>query len=164
MPPGRLTKHTGETERKLFDALRNGNTRRTSCALAGISEDSLARYMASSADFAEGIRVAEAEAEAERVNRIGFAGMGGFVTKRTTVTVQHPDGSIQQTVTEERSRPEWNADAWFLERKNPDDWGRRDRVTIDVVAREVERLAGKLGLDPAEIMREAETLMKTVGV
>ena len=35
---------------------------------------------------------------------------------------------MTETVTETLSDPIWQADAWLRERKNPDRWGRRDRM------------------------------------
>lgn len=163
---GRLTKYTGEMERKLLDALRNGNTRQTSCALAGISDQSLANYMAANLDFLERVQKAESEAQADRVARIGMAGNGGFVTKRTITRTIKPDGSATEVVQEERSAPQWQADAWFLERKNPDSWGRRDRLIIERerLIDETRRLAEEQGINPEEAVAELERLLADTGV
>jgi hypothetical protein len=48
-----------------------------------------------------------------------------------------------------------------LERRKYQDYARRDKVemTIDV-RKEAERLASELGLDPAEVLAEAEAIMR----
>jgi FMN phosphatase YigB (HAD superfamily) len=55
----------------------------------------------------------------------------------------------------------WTAAAWWLERRKYQDYARRDKVemTIDV-RKEAERLATELGLDPAEVLAEAEAIMR----
>jgi len=76
------------------------------------------------ATFATRIRKAEAEDELRRIALIAKAGTGGEVAYRRTTT--KADGAV---VTEERLlAPEWTANAWHLERKHPERWGRRERV------------------------------------
>jgi hypothetical protein len=50
--------------------------------------------------------------------------MGGDIVERRTVT--KPDGTV--AVYEKKSRPEWQAATWWLERKFPNDWAKVDRV------------------------------------
>jgi hypothetical protein len=97
---GRATKLTDVVQTRLVEALSEGNTRRASCDYAGISEDSLARWLKRSADFADAIKKAESEAERKHVANIVKAADGG----------------------------NWTASAWWLERRRSDDWGRRDRL------------------------------------
>ncbi|MDP3937833.1 MAG: hypothetical protein Q8R92_06825 [Deltaproteobacteria bacterium] len=76
------------------------------------------------ASFATRIRKAEAEDELRRIALIAKAGTGGEVSYRRTTT--KADGAV---VTEERLlAPEWTANAWHLERKHPERWGRKERV------------------------------------
>ena len=69
------------------------------CARAGISEDTFARWRKQSADFAESVKNAEAEAIA-----------------RNVALVQKAAG---------RS---WQAAAWWLERRHPKDFARTERL------------------------------------
>lgn len=162
---GRPTKYDGATERKLIDALRDGNTRKTACALGGIDQRTFERWVRDFAVFADSVQKAESEAEAERVARIGLAGNGGFVTKRTVTRTIKPDGSATEVVQEERTAPQWQADAWFLERKNPDSWGRRDRLIIERerLIDETRKLAEEQGIDPEEAVAEMERLLAETG-
>jgi len=44
---GRPTKYNEETETRITQALRAGNTRRAACAYAGISQDTFANWLKS---------------------------------------------------------------------------------------------------------------------
>ena len=54
----------------------------------------------------------------------------------------------------------WQAAAWWLERRKNDDYARRDKVdmTVDVKA-EAKRIAAANGLDPDEVLAEAERVL-----
>ena len=56
---GRPTKYTPATVAKLTDALRGGNTRRASCAVADVLQDSLALWLRTYPEFAEAVEKAE---------------------------------------------------------------------------------------------------------
>jgi len=97
---GKITKRTDENAKKITDLLRAGNTRRTSCSVAGISEDTFARWLKDDADFAESVKGAEETAVARNVALIQQAAQGGT----------------------------WQAAAWWLERRRPDDFRVRNDV------------------------------------
>lgn len=55
----------------------------------------------------------------------------------------------------------WTAAAWWLERRKYADYARRDKVEMTVdLRREAERVAADLGLDAAEVIAEAEAIMR----
>ena len=55
----------------------------------------------------------------------------------------------------------WTAAAWWLERRKNSDYARRDKVEMTVdLRREAERLAAEQGLDPSEVLAEAEAIMR----
>ena len=97
---GRPTKYTPATVAKLTDALRGGNTRRASCAAAGISQETLARWLAENVDFRDSIEKAEGEAELRNL-----------------------------AVIQDATRTTWQAAAWWLERKHKADWSSRVEQT-----------------------------------
>jgi hypothetical protein len=97
---GRPTKYTPATVAKLTDALRGGNTRRASCAAAGISQETLARWLAENVDFRDAIEKAEGEAELRNLQ-----------------------------VIQDATRTTWQAAAWWLERKHKADWSSRVEQT-----------------------------------
>lgn len=131
---GRPTKRTPEREQRLLSALRDGNTRQASCAYAGISEHTLARWLERYGDFAEAVKKGEAAAEMRHVATIALAAHDGV----------------------------WTASAWWLERRRNQQWGKIDRVEV-TVRQQAERLAAELGLDAAELLAEAERIVAGAG-
>ena len=97
---GRPTKYTEQTVGKLLEALRGGNTRRASCAVAGIDQSTLANWLKEYSDFSQAIEKAEGEAEAKMVSVIKLA-----------------------------SDTTWQAAAWWLERKHKAEWSSRVEQT-----------------------------------
>jgi len=96
----RPTKRTPEREARLIEALRAGNTRRASCAYAGIDQDTLANWLRRWSDFSDAVEKAEADAEIRNV------------------------AIIQKAASET-----WQAAAWWLERKKKRDWSNRLELT-----------------------------------
>lgn len=90
--------------------LSTGNTRRDSCALSGISEDALARYLKKAPKGFEDFADAIARAEAQAVQRCVTA--------------------IQKAANPTDEKFDWRAAAWFLERKRPDDWKLKTEVDL----------------------------------
>ena len=76
---------------------------------------------AEAAEFSLALAAALAAAEVGNVATIATSAKGGHVLERRTVT--DANGAI--TVYEKKSKPEWQAAAWWLERRNPERWARR---------------------------------------
>ena len=54
----------------------------------------------------------------------------------------------------------WQAAAWMLERKYPDQWGRKDRIAGDTLKeREAERIARQSGLEKEEVLASIDRLL-----
>jgi len=108
----RPTKYNADIEKKICDALRAGNTRKASYEYAGIDDATFFRWMLSNASFASAIKKAEADAEVSAVAII------------------------------KKAMPEtWQAAAWWLERRKPDDYGRNLALRAD---KEVARIIAEL--------------------
>jgi len=97
---GRPTKYSPEVVQRLTDALRGGNTRRASCAAGGISQETLARWLAENVDFRDAVEKAEGEAELRNL-----------------------------AVIQDATRTTWQAAAWWLERKHKAEWSSRVEQT-----------------------------------
>jgi len=120
----RRTKLTPDTKEAVLKALRAGNSRRDSALYAGISETTFYSWMARGregealySEFLEAVEKAEAQSVVRNV-------------------------AIIQRAAEET----WQAAAWWLERKRPDDWGRRQRMDIGTNKEELEvivKIGGK---------------------
>lgn len=112
--PPRQNKYNKERHEIIVEALRKGNSKRNAFRLAGISPDTGHEWVKFGRDFpdkypeyvqlGEDIEQALAEYESSRVS---------------LVTTAADTGS-------------WQAAAWWLERRNPDEWGRHDRVKHEV--------------------------------
>ena len=109
----RPTKLTPEVHTAIVDAVRNGNTRRVAAALGNIDEATLYRWMERGSqprsqklyrEFREAVSLAEAAAVQTAVAAIRLAGVRGT----------------------------WQAYAWWLERLHPGEFGRKDRVKLEV--------------------------------
>lgn len=106
---GRPVELTDEVEQQIVDAVRAGNYMEVAAAFAGISKDTLFRWLRSGARgeserfkrFSDAVKMAMASAEVRDVALVGRA-----------------------------AQTQWQAAAWRLERKAPDRWGRRDRVEV----------------------------------
>lgn len=131
---GRPSKFTPAVREKIVQALRGGAHRSTAAQFGGVSHTTLRNWMllAESPDappeyveFAEEVQKAEADAEIIRLARLNKAGA---------------DGS-------------WQADAWWLERKNPEKWGKKDRTQMEITGADGGPITvqASLGADPAAI-------------
>ena len=112
MSRGRPNMLTPERQDRIVGALKVGNTRRAAARHGGIDEDTLLEWIRRGegrdkrrktqafADFAVAIKDAEAEAEVQYVNVIKNAAASG----------------------------NWQAAAWWLERRKSGDYRRTDRI------------------------------------
>lgn len=100
---GRTWRRTPEAEDIVIQAITLGLTRRAAAAAADMSEDTLARWIREDTDFAERVKIADGRAE-------------GMMTKAI----------IKATVTN------WTAAAWWLERRQPADYGRKLESVVTV--------------------------------
>jgi hypothetical protein len=107
MGKGRPTKCTPETVGKLTQAIQLGATYELACNYAGIDYSTFARWMNEKRDFREAIKEAEGKASVVWLAKIEQAASEG----------------------------NWQAAAWKLERRYPEQYGRRVqdvRARIDV--------------------------------
>ncbi len=107
----RPTKLTPQLQAKICDAIRVGCYVETAAAYCGISKDTFYRWLRQGAkaksgiykDFSDAVEKAMADAEFRDVMIISNA-----------------------------ATSDWKAAAWKLERRAPERWGRRDRVSADI--------------------------------
>ena len=84
-------------------------------------------------EFWERLEQAEPMGEYARAARIAKVGRGGYKTTEERVTTRDaitPLGAVvtlnEKTVITRKVKPDWKADAWVLERRSPERWGRRE--------------------------------------
>ena len=99
---GRKSKHTPARQEAVLQSLRNGNTRRTAAAQAGIDHATFYRWM-EKATFRDAVEAAEAQAEQAHVAVVATAALKG----------------------------KWQASAWWLERRRHKDWQRHTMIGGD---------------------------------
>ncbi|TFV29922.1 hypothetical protein E4K10_46325 [Streptomyces sp. T1317-0309] len=102
------------------------------------------------------VRTARATAAARAMANIRRVADGGIVTKVTTRKFRDSvTGEIVEETTEDRTAPDWRADAWYLERQHRDFYG-KDAV----VAVEITGLGGPVGDDeqPVDLVALADRL------
>lgn len=148
---GRPSNFTDEVKAKILTAIAAGNSLTTSAQYANITYETLRVWLKKGESgegeysvFSVAIKKGQADAEALSVGRIRQAAKGGAVIERTTVTTERTtkSGSTVTTTraTERYAPPQWQADAWWLERVNRQQWGRHDRVTNTNYNFDLERL------------------------
>lgn len=112
-------------------ALRNGCTREAAAGVAGVGRATLYRWLAADETFRDAVEKAENEAEAS------------FTAAVVAATQKN-----------------WQAAAWWLERRRHESYGRRDRLEMTV---DVKALAAKIatedGLNADDLMAEAERIL-----
>jgi transposase len=129
---GRPTKRTPEVEQAILNALQIGNTRTDAALGAGIDRGTLADWINNIPAFHHAVEKAEALARQRFVAQIAKAAAAG----------------------------NWQAAAWNLERRDSENWGRRDRLDLTMDLRKAsERLAAEAGLDPDTVFAEAEAIL-----
>lgn len=142
MPP---TQFTPEVRERILAALRQGNYMETACTYAGVSAPTVRKWVvkgmkpnapAEFAEFARDVAEAQASIEVRHVQTIS----------RTALGVIDPQSGIYLLT------PDWHAAAWFIERKYPERWGKRDtfKVTVEQLNtmsdEEVEKEAKRRGI------------------
>lgn len=96
----RSHKRTPEVAKKLLDAIRVGSTFRLACSYAGIDHATFYRWLEKDATLATAVKEAEG------------AAVVGWLAK----------------IEKAASEGNWQAAAWKLERRYPEDFGRRERI------------------------------------
>lgn len=108
---GRRSKLTKQLIKNAADLVKLGNYTETACAYLGIGKTSWYRWLQEGEqaksglkrEFWEAIRQAEAQAEIRNIGKIQTA-----------------------------ANDDWKASAWYLERKFPDRWGRKEHIDANL--------------------------------
>lgn len=124
----RPSNYSEEVVEKITSALEAGNTRKAASQFGGISDDTFGRWLKRYADFAAAVARAEARWEVRCVSLIQKAASEREVVVKKIKTL--PGGVTIEEVRISREI-DWQAAAWLLERRRPEDWQRRDKVDVD---------------------------------
>jgi hypothetical protein len=157
---GRIPKLTPEVQTAIVRDIAAGVPREHAAERASIHRATLFRWLARGRkdrtgpyrDLCDAVKKAEADALAASVARIRRAAQGGQVIERTTITTTKPDGTVVTKSVEKVTRGEWTADAWWLERRHPDEFAgnRHEAKELREQLQAVLKLVsdGKLGATP----------------
>ena len=176
MPGGRRTKLTDAICKAILQAVASGVPYERAAAMADVSEQTAREWRARGegthqrsqsplyAAFALDLKKAEAQDEARRVLRINQAGQGGLVTYEKVTRTTAPDGTVKEIREQRKSAPEWQADAWHLERTRPEVYGRRDRLDVQMtlIRQAAATIAAEMGITVDEVLAEAQALLTEV--
>lgn len=111
---GAPTKLTADTQQEFLAALRTGCTRKDAARYVGVHPDTVYTWLKRGAE-------PDAEDTYREFHRLVYRA-------ERTVKIRAL-GFIQQA-----QETDWKAAAWWLERKHPDEFGRRDRLRVDATA------------------------------
>ncbi|MFE0058636.1 hypothetical protein [Streptomyces sp. NPDC059003] len=150
---GRPTLLSDEVENRILAASRSGIAVELAAESAGISSSTYRRWMARGrAEVAareegqnpnrdedayvalfEKVRTARAMAAARAMANIRRVADGGITTKITTRKFRDPEtGQIVEEITEDRTAPDWRADAWYLERQHRHHYGKDAAIAVEI--------------------------------
>lgn len=143
--PANPRKLTDAVAARLVEAFGLGATNRDACRYAGISVDTLALWLAGGeAELAELAAAGEDAfewAQAGAVSRLGALALSieGALGERAMAAL----GAIR-----DGAARDWRAALVYLERRHPDEWGKREKVDhTHVIVTQAEELARARGLD-----------------
>ena len=139
MSSGRTTKMTSERVEAVLMGLRRGLSRTVAGQAAGVSKDSIRRWMERSATFRADTEQAEAESQSMLLGIVLAA-----AAKKLPNT--------------------WQAAAWLLERRWPEAYGQRSKVDISLDIVEAAReVAEEFGASQEAVIAEAEAILRRHG-
>ncbi|GHF33832.1 hypothetical protein GCM10010218_13690 [Streptomyces mashuensis] len=177
---GRPTLLSEEVESRIIAASRTGIAVELAAEAAGISSATYHRWMARGraevaaredgqapnrdedpyVELFEKVRTARAMAGARAMANIRRVADGGIVTKVTTRKFRDPEtGQIVEEVTEDRTAPDWRADAWYLERQHRHHYGKDAAIAVEITGIDAGAPDEESGVDLTAI---AERLNKSL--
>lgn len=135
-----MTKFNPETCHKIIQALEAGNYRKTAAALAGVSERTFYSWIKKAeshktgkyVQFLQSVKKAEEKAKAYHLQQIRKASENGS----------------------------WQASAWYLERKHPQEWGRRQQIDMDAQVK--AKVDSNVKVNLHDEIKEAEDYFESI--
>ncbi|NEA53614.1 hypothetical protein G3I60_05435 [Streptomyces sp. SID13666] len=140
-----------DVEARLVNASRMGVAVEVAAEMAGVSRSSFMGWMQHGrveseareaggtpdpdmdayVELFEKVRQARAAAAVRAVANIRRVADGGIVTKVVTRRLRDPiTNQVVEEITEDRTAPDWRADAWYLERQHREHYGKDAIVTF----------------------------------
>jgi transposase-like protein len=166
---GRQPTLTPAAQEAIVQAVTVGLSVVEAAALAGIAKSTVLQWLqrgegrsrrgtqARYVDFVDAITRARAVDEARRTARINQAAQGGAVVHEKTTTFADGRTVVERTL----APPEWRADAFVLERRYAERWGRKVQADLTLqIQQMVQEVAQELGVDSQLILAEAQSFLR----
>jgi transposase-like protein len=166
---GRSPKLTPALQTAIVQAVTVGQSVVEAAALAGIAKSTVLQWLqrgegrsrrgtqARYVDFVDAVSRARAVDEARRIARINQAAQGGVVVHEKTTTFTDGRTVVERTL----APPEWRADAFVLERRYAERWGRKVQADLTLqIQQMVQDVAQEMGVDPAALLAEAQGYLR----
>ena len=133
---GRPTKRTDDRRAVILKVIAEGQRRDVAAHLAGLHVGTFYEWQAADPEFREQIKAAEAKAESSMV----------AVVMQSSFTT-------------------WQAAAWWLERRKPEEYGRQDRTPVldrETIQRIVAEMRAESGMSEEEAQAAVEAAMSII--
>jgi hypothetical protein len=164
---GKPSKLTPTLRQRMVDLLTAGQRFETACDLCGIAYSTHRSWMQRGEaeahrlahpkaqakktetpylEYLEALKKAVASAEVDNVTSIIEASRGGQEVQTQTTEKFDANGNLKERkVITQLAPPQWTAAAWFLERRLPAEYGKRDVLKIETeVRQQLEQLLAAL--------------------
>jgi transposase len=153
--PGRPLKLNQEIQDKICDAIRAGNYIETASAYAGVSKDSLYRWLKRGAREKQRLEK-DSKAKVDKKEAL-------FVRFSDAIEKALADAEVRDVaLIGKAAEDQWQAAAWRLERKFPNRWGRR--VALEHSGKEGSPINIKQEVDLKQLsleeLKQLETLLE----
>jgi transposase len=130
---GRQSRYTTERVERFLNGIRKGATQQAAAAAAGIGRRTIYTWLQRHPAFAHALEQAEADVELRMVS---------IIVEAAKIDARHAE--------------------WWLERRRPDEYARRDKLDLNLEIY-VRRRARELGLDEDEALDAVRPQLRSLG-
>lgn len=163
---GRPTKFDQTLVARAVELVRHGVPEVFAASAAAVAPNTWRDWLRQGADgfspekvaFRAEVLAARLQSVSVRVQRIARAGAGILEMGPEKDAQGKPTGRMVPIPGKWAVEPDWHADAWYLERRYPEMFARRDRITMELTDK-ARKLAAVTGIDSDELLAEAEKMV-----
>ena len=139
----RRRKFTRQNRKLIYEAIHTGLPISKAIGLTGLDRSTYYRWMKKGKDyqypvhmrFRNAVMRIQAKLEIEKLNIIRDVAQGKYKIKKTRVKSSQ-NGNIEIVRIVKTKAPDWKAAAWFLERRFPDEYGRKKQLNNAAIPEE----------------------------